>query len=118
MYKHVDRWASGSLLAFTVAFMVACAAVGLPTPDTMNERIAAAQGTVTQVRTTATQLLTAKQIDVKDAENVLKSTDAAAEGIAVVRAIAASDPATASAKLTATVSVLTALQAYLATKRK
>lgn len=118
MQKTVDRWASGSMLSFVVAFVVACAAVGLPTPDTMNERIAAAQGTVTQVRVSATQLLTAKQITVVDAENVLKSTDAAAEGIAVVRTIAASDPATANAKLTATVSVLTALQAYLATKRK
>ena len=104
------------LLAFACALLVACASLGLPTPTTMNEKIATAQGSVTQIRVTAAQLLTAKKISVHDAENVLKQTDAAADGIAVARTISAQDPNAAQAKLTAIVTVLTALNAYLATK--
>lgn len=106
------------LYATLFALLSACAQLGLPSPETMNEKIAAAQGTVTQIRVTATQLLQAKKIAVNDAENVLKSTDAATEGIAVARTLSAQDPGAAQSKLTATVTVLTALQAYLASKSK
>lgn len=105
-----------SLLAFVLALIVGCSSLGLPTPDTMNEKIAAAQGSVTQVRKSATQLLTARKITVADAESVLKTTDAASEGITVARSISATDPAGASTRLTAAVTILTALQTYLATK--
>jgi len=106
-----------SLIAMLCALLIGCAAVGIPTPQTMNERVAMAQSTVTQLRATATVLLNAKRISSKDAENVLKQTDAATEGIALALAISATDPAEASTKLQATLTVLTALQAYLASKQ-
>lgn len=105
-----------ALILVLAAAFSGCAQLGLPTPQTMNEKIAAAQGSVTQVRSSATQLLVAKKITSTDAENVLKSTDAAAEGVAVARTIATTDPAGANFKLTAAVTILTALQTYLATK--
>jgi hypothetical protein len=105
------------LFAFAM-LLSACAQLGLPTPETLNEKIAAAQGSVTQVRMTATQLLTAKKISVADAESVLKTTDAASEGITVARSLSAQDPNAAQARLTMIVTTLTAAQAYLASKGK
>jgi hypothetical protein len=108
---------SAYVLAFLCALMVACAQLGLPTPQTMNEKLAAAQGSVTQVRTSATQLLQAGKITSGDATNVLTTTDAASEGIRVARVISAQDPTAAQARLTMVVTTLTAIQAYLATKK-
>lgn len=107
---------AGYLLALLCALFVACAQLGLPAPETMRERIAAAQGASTQLRASATQLLNAKKISSADATNVLKTTDAAAEGIALAMQISATDPAGADTRLKAAVAVLGALQAYLATK--
>ncbi len=106
------------VMALLCALLVACAQLGLPTPDTMNEKIAAAQVSVTQLRTSATQLLQAGKISSSDATNVLTTTDAARAGIDVARTVSAQDPAAAQAKLTATVAVLSALQVYLASKQK
>lgn len=90
---------------------------GVLTPQTTNERIAAAQAGVTQARQTATQLLQAKKISSDDAANVLKQTDAAREGIDVARALTATDPAGASSRLQATLAILTALQSYLTARQ-
>lgn len=104
------------LLCAFLLLLAACAQVGLPTPQTTNERIAAAQASVTQARATTTQLLEAKKITSADAANVLKQTDAAREGIDVARTISATDPGAATSKLQAAVAILSALQAYLASK--
>lgn len=104
------------LLGALLLLLSACAQLGVPTPQTTNERIAAAQASVTQVRQSATQLLEAKRISSADAANVLKQTDAAREGVDVARAIAATDPSGASSKLQAATAILTALQSYLASR--
>jgi len=108
----------GFFYGFVLMVMLsACAALGLPSPETMNEKIAAAQGSVTQVRATATDLLNQKLISVADAENALRTTDAASDGIAVARTLAAQDPNAAQARLTMIVTTLTAVQAYLASRK-
>lgn len=99
------------------ALVSACAQIGLPTPQTMNEKIATAQSGITQVRQSATQLLLAGKISSEDGANVLRTTDAAAEGIVVARALALQDPTAAQARLTMIVTVLTSVNAYLATKQ-
>ena len=104
------------LLTFVCALLVACSSLGLPTPETFNEKVAATQSSVTQIRQTATQLLNSKKIGVGDAENVLKGTDAASEGIAVARVMYSQDPDAAQARLKMIVAALTAIQSYLATK--
>lgn len=106
-----------STITMLCALIVGCASVGLPTPQTMNERVAVAQSTVTQLRSTATVLLNAKRISSKDAENVLRQTDAATEGIALAMLMSATDPAGANTKLQTTLQVLQVLQAYLASKQ-
>jgi hypothetical protein len=106
------------VMTFICALLVAaCAQLGLATPQTFNEKVAAAIGSVTQIRSSAADLLTAKAITVTDAENVLAQTDAAAQGITLARQMSSTTPDAANARLTAVVSVLTALQAYLATKQ-
>jgi hypothetical protein len=111
--------AFGLILLMVVALLVqGCAqSGGLLTPQTANERIAAAQAGVTQARVTATQLLQAKKISSDDAANVLKQTDAAREGIDVARTLSATDPAGASSRLQTTLAILTALQTYLASRQ-
>jgi hypothetical protein len=106
--------AFGLILLMVVALLVqGCAqSGGLLTPQTANERIAAAQA-----RVTATQLLQAKKISSDDAANVLKQTDAAREGIDVARTLSATDPAGASSRLQTTLAILTALQTYLASRQ-
>lgn len=106
-----------SLATFAVTLLMACAQLGLLTPETMNEKIATVQSSVTQVRMTATQLLQTKRISTADAENALKVSDAAAEGIIVARQLATQDTAAAQYRLTAIVTTLTAIQTYLATKK-
>lgn len=106
-----------------VAFLVAvfsalmgCAQLGLPTPETFNEKVAAGYGTITQIVTTADTLLKAKKISPEDAENVLKSTDVAKVGIDTARKIHATDPTGADGKLNAIRTGLAAISAYLASR--
>lgn len=106
------------LMTFMCALLVACASLGVPAPQTMNEKIAAAQAAITQVRVSATQLLNGGKISAADGENVLTTTDAAAKGVEVARTISAQDPTAAQAKLTAIVTGLSALQLYLASRQK
>lgn len=94
-----------------------CAQFGIPTPETFNERLAAGYGLTTQVRTTATTLLDAKKISSSDAENVLATTDVARQGLDVARTISKTDMTAAEGKVSAIRTGLTALAAYLATKK-
>lgn len=112
MMKRLDLF----LLFVMAALIGACASLGVETPKTFNERVAVAQQTVTQVRLSATQLLQVKSISVADAENVLKQTDAAQEGVVIARSLG--DSPAAGTRLQVSIAVLTALQAYLATHKK
>jgi hypothetical protein len=94
-----------------------CAYLGLPTPTTFNERLASAYGTVTTIRQTTTTLLVAKKITADDAQNVQNQADAARSALDVSAAVFKTDPAAGNNKLAATITLLTSLQAYLATKK-
>lgn len=112
------RHAKHAFWLFAMATMLAaCAQVGIPTPDTFNQRLAAGYATTTAVRQTAADLLNAKKIDVADAENVLKSTDAARTGLDVARTLSKTNLAAADSKVTAIHTVLTALSTYLAGRK-
>lgn len=102
-------------LVLVAGLYFGCASIGI-TPDTLNQKIAVALSANTAVRNTATQLLTAGKITADDASNVLASTDAARAGIDLARTLGKTDLTAADAKLTAATTVLTALQAYLATR--
>ena len=101
----------------TISVMLSsCAALGVPTATTFNERLAVGYGTVTQVRQSATTLLNAKKLTAEDGTNVLSATDSARAGLDVARTLSKTDMGAADSKLTAVRTVLTALQAYLVSR--
>ena len=104
-------WAALALVA--LATLTGCASLGVPTPQTFNEREAAAISSVIAVRTTAVSLLSADKITVADARNIQTQADNAREGIAIASAIHATDPAQAENRLAAVVVTLNALSTYL-----
>lgn len=99
-----------------VSFLSGCAALGLPTADSFNERLAVGYMTVTTVRATTATLLNAKKLTAEDGDNVLKSTDAARAGLDVARTLSKVDMKAADSKLTMIRTTLTALQAYLTSR--
>lgn len=94
-----------------------CAALGVPTPTTFNERLASAYITVNGAMDTARVLLSASKITPADADNVVKQCDNAIAALDLARTMSKTDLPAANIKLTATITVLTALQSYLATKK-
>jgi hypothetical protein len=106
---------SFTLLIFAFA-LASCAQLGIPKPETFNQKVAVAYATVTQVRTTATQLLEVKKISSDDAANVQISADVARVGIETARKISTLDPKAGDAKLNSVMIALNALANYLATR--
>jgi hypothetical protein len=93
-------------------FVVGCAALGLPTPQTFNEKLLAAYSGVTQAREAGDILLNAKKISSADAANVQKQCDNVREGLDLAASM--KDSTLATQKLTSSVAILTALQTYQA----
>jgi len=103
---------------FALPLLPGCETLGLPKAETFNERSAATLGTITTVRQTATTLLEQKKITADDGQNILTQTDTARAGLDIARNLNKSNPQAADTKLTSVITVLTALQAYLATRSK
>jgi len=112
MKRRIDLF----LVALLIATLTACTALGVDTPQTFNQRAAAAQITVTAVRSQALTLLNAGKISAKDAANVQATADAGNAAIDLALATKSADPTAATDKLTAAIAVLTATQAYLTAK--
>lgn len=103
------------IVLFTV-ILTACASVGGPDPQTFNQKVAVGIASVTTVRQSATVLLNAGKISVDDARNVQAQADTAMAGITIARSVGATDPAAGQTKLTAALTILQALDAYLKSK--
>jgi len=130
----VKRWSF--FLVVTVAavctyLLDGCAQLGTPPVDTFNKRAAVAYATVQTVAEGAVAAYTAGKLSDSDRTNVVTTGRAAVQGIMVAQTlhlqacplrpqVETPDPActapAADAKLTATLAVLSALQAYLATQ--
>lgn len=119
------------ILFATVAVLAACTALGGAPADTFMKRSAAAALTVQTVAETATAALKAGKLSKGDAENVVTTGRVALDGIRVAQMlylsacpllpkVETSDPkCTAPAaenKLSAMLTILTALQSYVATQ--
>jgi len=100
---------------FLLYFVAACAQLGLQTPQTPDQKVAAGYATAAAINQSATALLNAKKISSDDAQHVLDSTRSARSGIDIARTMAKTDPKAADAKLQAQIAILNALNAYLAT---
>lgn len=110
---HPTTW-----LLFACALLLsACAALGVPDADTFNKRAMAGYQTIETVASTAGTLRIAGKLSDADRDNVVSTTRAAITGIDLAKQIYQTNPQAGNDKLTATITVLTALQAYLATKQ-
>lgn len=96
-----------------LAMLCACAQLGLVTPQSFQERLAAGYVATTTVRSTATALLEASKISPGDAQNVQEGANSARAGLDIARDMQASEPAAADARLTAAITALSALAKYL-----
>lgn len=111
----------GALGAFYVAFLLlsGCASLGLAPASTFDERLAYAVSQNAAVRQTAANSLDAGEIQLQDAQFVLKTTDEARTLLDAAKAAnGAGDVSTAEGRLSVGVSVLTQLQTYLRTRSK
>lgn len=106
-----------SIVPLLAILLLGCASMGVPTPQTFRERIAAAYVTVTGIRQTTLTLLQAKKISPDDAGNVNQSADQARAGVDIARSIETVDPTGADNRLNASIAILESLQAYLGSKK-
>jgi hypothetical protein len=96
--------------------LAACQTLGVPSPKSFNEREAAAISSVTAIRGTALSLLQSGKITADDASSIQKQADNAREAIVVADQLHAANPDAGSDKLTAIITGLNAISAYLATR--
>lgn len=106
-------WAASMLMMLS-----ACAQLGLKAPETFNQKVAVAYGTVTQVRESATLLLQQQKITSQDAMHVQATADIARNGIDAARVMYMSNPDAADQKLNLVRTILQSLSAYLATRQQ
>jgi hypothetical protein len=104
--------------AVLLVMLSACTALGVATPRTFNEKLAASYSTVTSARDATATLLTSGKLSGADASNIEQQLDNARTGLDLARQVHATNPSAGDAKLDAVVTVLTALQAYLQTRTK
>jgi hypothetical protein len=111
LQRNVTAW----LMAGFIACLMACTAI---VPQTFNERLAAGYKTVELITDTTTVLRQANKISKADKDNVAATNSTALAALDVTASMSKTDLTGADAKLTATLAILTQLQAYLASKGK
>lgn len=97
--------------------LVGCSLLGVPTPQTFNQRAAAATATVNTASQTTLTLLQARKISPDESDTYIDRTADAQEAIDVARAIYSTDPSGAEDRLALTINALNLLVAELE-KRK
>lgn len=96
--------------------LVACETIGLPVPNTFNEKLATGYVTVTTVRTKTTALLGYGVITIREAENIQKQADTVREGLDIARSLHDQYPQAGKDKLEATLLILNTLNNYVVAK--
>ena len=107
----------GWLAIFAFALLSACASLGVPPADTFAKRIAAGYVTVQTVSEGASKLLATGRITPDEARKVHAGLDDAIDGLDAARTLANTDISAAQTRLQSTITILTTLQAYLASKQ-
>ncbi len=101
-------------LVFLASLILVTACAGLAKPETFDQRLAYAYGSLAAVRQTAADLVVATRITPQDGQKVLEETDAVRVVLDASRsAYAGKDLSTAEAKLVAAQSLLTTIQRWL-----
>ena len=104
------------LLISVVITLEACAALGVSTPKTFNEKLASGYITVTTVRQTTATLLIAQTITKSDAQSLQTQADAARTGLDAAKELQVTANPGANDKLEVTLQILKSLQIYLETR--
>lgn len=113
-HLHPQTW----LLFACALILAACAQLGVPSPDTFNKRALAGYQTVETIATTAGSLRSAGKLSDADRDNVVATSRTAIAALDLARQVHATNPQAGEDKLSATITVLAALSAYLAAKEK
>lgn len=98
-----------------ITMLAACAQLGMQTPATFNQRVAAGYTTVQTVAESATVALQAGKLSRADAANIVTTSRTALDGLAVAQTLHAGNAAAGEDRLAVTLAILQSLQAYLAT---
>lgn len=104
-------------LSIVASILVACGTLGLVTPKTFNERLAAGYATVTTVRTVTTSLLDSHTITSRDAQNVQTQANNARDALDIASDIHKTAPKAGDDKLKAAEDVIHVLQKYVNSKK-
>lgn len=107
-----------SFAAFLLLSLTACAQLGLPTPQTFEERLTVGISSVTAARQTALTLLQANKISADDAQNVQDQADNVRQALDIARSLKAANLSAAEDKLSAAISALNVLNTYLARRQQ
>lgn len=111
--RHLRQLSSLWLMAFVV--LAGCKSLGIQ-PDSFNKRLALGYYVVTSTRDTARILLDAGKVSADDAQNAQDQADNFRAALDIARTISATDPQAADSRLTAALTGLNALDAYLKTR--
>lgn len=112
-----DLIAALAIVVFSLMIGIAgCAQLGVQAPKTFNQKAVAAHATVEGIAKTALSLRQADKLSDADRTNIVATLRSAEQGIELATIVSKTDPAGGLTKLDASIAVLTALQAYLATK--
>jgi hypothetical protein len=104
----------GAVLSMFILLISACTSLGLTPPQTFNQKLAYAYGSVTSVRLVAKNLLVKSSITTDDAQNVQAQADVAKQSLDAARVASGSgDVTTAQDKLVAAQSILAVLESFL-----
>lgn len=113
----IKRIVRNTLLFWGVVALVACQSLGVLPADTFDKKVAAAYATVSTVAESTLILYRAGKVSKDEADAVAKQLRTTLEGIQAADTLARHDIGAAQTRLGAMISVLTALQAMIATKQ-
>lgn len=117
--RHVHSFGLVTVAYFALLLLAGCAQLGLAPASSFDERLAYAVSQNAAVRQAAAKSLDAGEIQLQDAQFVLKTTDEARTLLDAARvASSTGDVSTAEGRLSLAVNVLTQVQTYLRTRSK
>lgn len=106
-----------AVLWVAFAVLTGCASLGVPQPQTFNQRAAAATASVNTASQSVLTLLQARKITPDESDRYIDRAEDAQQAIDFARSIYAANPGEAEDRLAATIAALTILTAELE-KRK
>jgi hypothetical protein len=105
--------ANNLALAFLIVLLTGCSLLAVPSPQTFNQRAAAATASVNTASQTVLTLLQARKISPDESDRYIDRTEEAQGAIDLTRSIHTTDPAGAEDRLALTIKELQVLTAEL-----